>query len=260
MTAPNPKNVRIRLEIDVPTAAAGEFDEDGLTQERYVSTDPPANGLVCVRPVSGSLLGTFAFRVGYLFPYPIDVRALGYPDSIYPGFLSSSPYPAGVVAGKKVSPGAWEWNDAHGNRVPGADHNSTGVINKVTIWRDYGFGLKFDGAVTVRGVTEGLGSCSGSGSGSAMGGMEELSAAEVLMISVPDGPNHGKHYAKRHSGQWNAEVRKEPWVISSDHSGNLAVRVGRRVVSCRAMSFNPFSATFPGEAFGARSDVVVTVV
>lgn len=262
MNAPNSQNVRIRLEIDVPTGVPGAvpaiamFNEDGPPIKRYSSTIPPAGGLVCVRPVSGSLLGTFTFSVTYLSPYPVDVRVLGYPDSIYPGFVSTSPCPGGVIPGKKVAIGTWEWNDTHGNRVAGADHNSAGVLNKATIWKDHGGGLAFDGAVTLLGVTEGQGSCANS----MMGEMEELASAEVFLISIRDGKFAGRHPAKRHSPrEWIADVGREQWRVRLETSGNLTIRTGRQTISSQALSSNPFMATFPGEAFGAKADIVVTI-
>jgi hypothetical protein len=94
-----------------------------------------------------------------------------------------------------------------------------------------------------------------------MGMMEEMSASEKLRISVGDGPNTGQHYAERQSrGEWIAKVGREFWVISSDPKGYPTICIGRRTTSGKVCSPPPtFEVTFPGEPFGAKGDVVVTV-
>jgi hypothetical protein len=208
--------------------------------------------------VSGSLLGTASFTVIYLFPYPSDVRAIAYPNSIYPGFDLTSPCPGPAVPGARVAIGTWEWNDTHGNRVPGFDHSSTGVLNRVTIWPNFGLGLTFDGSVTLLGVTEGQGSCSGSGSNAVAEGMEELACAETLLVTVRGGPLQGRHLARRGpSRTWAADLGKARLEVSAERPDRLLIRVGSRVVESTRIEFSPLTAVFPAEAFDA-DDVVVT--
>ena len=266
MNIPGTHNVRIRLEIDVPTcsvdAVAPEvrFQREERIQSNFV-TLPTDGQWACVHP-DGTGTGTFDFKVTYNSPYPNEVGAIAYRADLYPGFGPTSTMPAGGQKGQRMgSTGIWVWAIANMTGVPGASHNATGVPNTVAVFRKSSMGtlLYFDDSIALKGITEGLGSCAGSGSIAMMKAMEELDAADSLLIAVRGGPFHGPHHAKRREARkWVADTGKGPLEIVADSHGRLVLRVGSRRTENTRIDAYPFTAVFPGAAFDTNDDIVVT--
>jgi hypothetical protein len=275
MSTPDSKCVRIRLSIDVPSGTAGGPIEvasfrsmaEGQGNEntaRYTSPKPPVDGMACIRPMAGSQLGEFEFRCKYVAPFPHAVAAVAYPAAIYPGFTIFSPAPSGITEGRSTDGGmTWLWNDTHGNRVRGGDHSSVGISNTISVWVKFGPGLSwvFDGAHSFKGVTEGTGACSGSGSG----GIEEtlipkeLDSAKTLRMTIPDGPRKGQYLAKQSSQRtWRMTVAKATWEIKARTPRRMVIRMPKKKVASFKIDTSPFAAYFPGSDFESRRPVVVT--
>jgi hypothetical protein len=104
--------------------------------------------------------------------------------------------------------------------------------------------------------------CASCGSGLEAAGQRvvgELTAHPRLDVAVPDGPHAGLHTA--------LGVAPLTWAVVADGvtfrvvccpAGGLTVHGPSGAVTATAVESGPFSATFPGGAFGASGDVVVT--
>jgi hypothetical protein len=277
---PDPNSVSIRLEIQVPTgsdragvrmagvrtAGVGQ-QQDGQDFERFITTEPDNGDTWPVLPDNAGL-GSICAKVVYGAPMTA-VRAWVYPAAHYPvlpTFPWTHPLAPGAVPGVSTDGGfTWTWKYPVPSMVPGAAHlpaATGGAPNYLGIWyRRLGSTLfAFDDSPFFYGITDPVPCGSGSGSTSGMMVMMEGGTPEALLISVSDGPYAGRHYAKRRPDrrEWIAELGRDSWVITPGPAGALVIRAGRRAVTGKVSCSPPFSATFPGEAFGSKGDVVVT--
>jgi hypothetical protein len=276
-------SITIRLEIQIPTGATGAGDlpicqtsvaqgrgADGPVHVRsYTSISPPnsSTGRWSVLPVNGTGLGTICAEVTYGQPQA-NVWAAVYPALLFP---SSPPPNLGLADWKVLGQPAnnntvWRWRTTNTlpNAVKGAAHEPAPgwAPNKLGIWHQVTTSdpIVFEGGSDFLGVTDNTPCGSISGSGLAPPWAAELLAADILMVSVGDGPYTGRHYAKRAAPrEWVAEVGAERWVISVSTTWNLSFGVGERVLASKVVSAHPFTAVFPGKVAGAKADVVVTV-
>ena len=258
----------VRLEFQFPDAFIKPFEKpfeghDGPINNRFNKPEPPSGHKWPVLPGSGTALGTICAKVEYDSAV-FKVKAFVYPALLYPPSPGPSfPYPPTAADGTSTDGGfVWRWGA--GNAVPGADHAaSPGAPDRLAVWYqpNSSAGFTFDGSTPFYGVTNPY-PC-GTGSGSAMmmvGGIEELEAAEMLLVSVRGGPFHGDHPAKRTaSRRWTVDLGKDRWEISAEQPGRMVILTGSKSAESKRIETNPFMAVFPAAVCGAREDVLVSV-
>ncbi len=105
--------------------------------------------------------------------------------------------------------------------------------------------------------------CVSCGSGSGTGTISlprELLSHQSLQISIPDGPHCGHYKAVVISHlTWSLAIRETPYRIAADAANKLVLHAPASSTVSTSVERDPFSATFPGAAFGAAGDVVVTI-
>ena len=87
---------------------------------------------------------------------------------------------------------------------------------------------------------------------------QELAAQRQLEVTVPDGPNAGVHRAMVVGAlAWEVSIRAVTYRVCGQHGAALVVQGPSASTAALEVEANPFSAIFPGAAFGSRGDVVV---
>jgi hypothetical protein len=100
--------------------------------------------------------------------------------------------------------------------------------------------------------------CSSSSSSGSQ--LAELAGNPALEVSVPDGANAGCYPAQPTGPQtWVVSVGGADYQLFLDPGAGLVIRSGSFLAPCATLDVEPFSATFPGEVFGASAEVVVTL-
>jgi hypothetical protein len=198
VSSPDPNNVNIRIEISVPTGvnvSPGERKTRFATHQHIPLLPPlwihagypagqanyPKNSDICVHPYSNSSLGSIAIS----FTYPTAqtaVRAIIYPN-VLAHADSYPPIPLAPLGNPSSGNTVWTWDGA--NALMAAD--STNVLqtrgNTLYIWysADGGETWTLDDTFPFYGYSGPGGPCSGSGSGSGVGGIQL--AAETVHIA-----------------------------------------------------------------------------
>jgi hypothetical protein len=258
MSSPAPDDRRFRLAIDATLSPDGG---DKKSPERYEFPQPSSGMHWAVLPADSGL-GTLCAQVTYPGPERM-VWAAAYPELFYP----ESPPPTHPMPSwaRPGSPSAdrtvWRWDASY--PVRGAAHSAAGGNNMLAFWyqSEDSPDIVFDGALPFVGVTN-LVPCasSGSGSGSGSGGTMlagRLDSGDVLVV-VPDGPLAGHHLARRVGAlAWRVTVGGVVYTINSADGQTLTVRGGSKSAVSKTTAVNPFSATFAGDIFASRNDIVV---
>lgn len=258
MSSPAPDDLRIRLTIELPRRASARSVR---SLERYTLPEPAPSARCAVLP-DGSGLGTHCARVTYptseLLVWAAAYPELQFPEDPPPTFpLAAWARPGTPSANRTV----WTWDASY--PVLGAAHTDTetGAPNMLAFWYQTGpLATVYDAAHLFYGVTNSM-PCSGfGGSGSGSGSMLPINelAAGVLLVVVPDGPHAGQHLAPRVGAMaWRTTVGGVVYTIDSADGRTLTVRAGAKAAVSKTTGFNPFSATFCGNLFAARNDIVV---
>jgi hypothetical protein len=242
-------------------------------------TCPADGGSVTTRPAAGGVPGV---APGYICvsgtidnpgsgPYNVWVKVYDSTVVITPAILSSA---AEAKTGTQATINGNNWCavnvvvpfnlGAAGNALPGYQIQivawqllqSTGAVASAV--------HQSNGCVVpaVGGATDCCPGCSGSGSSSPEDRVvRAVAGAAALNVSVPNGPSTGIHMAKLvAAGTWVVQIGRSQFQLKTDLSRNgLAIAHAGGSTGVIEADLNPFSATLPGELFGASADAVVTI-
>jgi hypothetical protein len=189
MKPPKPDNPTLRFELQLPSECPplGELVPALLRLLHiipfFTNPSPGAGACAWVRP--GSTYGSICASADFAgIPNTSVVKALVYPDALFPLPLPGDTPPSGAPAGRYAGGTRWQWDDTR--RVPGADHSAAGVDNRLCFWVDKGAGFKYDGSTPFVGVTGTSAPC-GSGSGSCVPGVRVAGTYPAMWAALVAG-------------------------------------------------------------------------
>lgn len=197
MSPSQPENPTLRFELQLPSGCPPlEGVVPALLRMLHIIpffTNPCPGPGKCAWVRPGSTFGSICAHADFPgIPPTSVVKALVYPEALYPLPAPGNTPPGGAQLGQYVGGTRWDWGDI--NRVPGADHSATGGNNRLCFWVDQGPGFKFDGSSLFVGVTGTLAPC-GSGSGSCTPGAHLAGTYPatwaVQVTGFASGPLHG---------------------------------------------------------------------
>jgi hypothetical protein len=88
----------------------------------------------------------------------------------------------------------------------------------------------------------------------------QVSASTDLEVTVPDGTNAGTYTARPIAElRWSLTIAGVDYALFCGGSSGLVLQGPTSSTDATAITFGPFSATFPGHLFGATIDAVVTL-
>lgn len=267
MKSPEPNNISIRLEINIPTgvcaAVAGPTVPRKDKDLRFLFRDPlppdDDEGPWAVLPVTAAL-GTICGKVDY-DDYKDAVWAAAYPAEMYPPTADQYfPRPFFARLGTPSNSNQrWSWDAT--NAVKWAAHSSAGLVNRFAIWYRASSSSDeiHDGVSSFLGVSNAE-ACADLGSGSETID-PELDCADVIRVVIPDGPNSGEYKAKRTGKRtWEVSIKGQAATVVGTYCRKLSIRSGgKEVTASKSISGPPFLATFDGSPFGSKADVMVMI-